>query len=94
MCVRVLVAGFPGALVDATAAAKPLHLTQLHMLKNTPNRRPLLARRRFAYHPGPVMTQYQVEIGRRSAHFDGQSLTTTMWAMAALSVSAGDILVA
>lgn len=41
---------------------------------------------RFAYHPGPVMAQYQVEIARRVEQFDGQSLTTTMWAMAALSV--------
>ena len=42
---------------------------------------------RFAYHPGPVMAQYQVEIGRRVPQFSGQSLTTTLWAMAALSVS-------
>jgi hypothetical protein len=41
---------------------------------------------RFAYHPGPVMAQYQVEVARRVDQFDGQSLTTTMWAMAALSV--------
>lgn len=42
---------------------------------------------RFAYHPGPVMVQYQVEVGRRVPQFSGQSLTTTLWAMAALSVS-------
>jgi hypothetical protein len=41
---------------------------------------------KFAYHPGPVMAQYQVEVARRVDQFDGQSLTTTMWAMAALSV--------
>lgn len=33
------------------------------------------------------MVQYQAEIGRRVQQFDGQSLTTTLWAMAALSVS-------
>lgn len=42
---------------------------------------------RFAYHPGPVMAQYQVEVMKRVHQFDGQSLTTTMWAMAVLSVS-------
>lgn len=46
----------------------------------------LLLLRRFAYHPGPVMTQYQTEIGKRVDAFDGQSLTTTLWALAALSV--------
>ena len=33
------------------------------------------------------MAQYQVEVGRRVAQFDGQSLTTTLWAMAALSAT-------
>ena len=32
------------------------------------------------------MTQYQTEIGKRVDAFDGQSLTTTLWALAALSV--------
>lgn len=47
---------------------------------------PALSLRRFAYHPGPVMVQYQAEIGKRVDKFDGQSLTTTLWALAALSV--------
>ena len=42
---------------------------------------------RLAYHPGPVISQYQAEVSRRSHLFEGQSLTTAMWGMAALSVS-------
>lgn len=38
------------------------------------------------------MTQYQTEIGKRVDAFDGQSLTTTLWALAALSVSRGCVL--
>ena len=42
---------------------------------------------RLAYHPGPVIAQYQAEVSRRAHLFEGQSLTTAMWGMAALSVS-------